>query len=158
MKRIFALLLTFGLSAGEILAAGPKPKICFTPAEENAEQLVRGGLRLREGAAACDGRPYNMQTQALWDQIDQRFGPRFKQQTDIRGKAFAREFTNDAENREKMWDGRTVLHFRNYPLSAAYCTEIKNSLQAMLKSGWGAFVKQAQRAKDEVEMDYRPCP
>ena len=154
--RAFCLFLLSLLLAGDALAAG-KPKICFTPAEEAAEQLVRGGLRLREGALGCDGPPWDFHTKPLWEQVDRRFGPRFKQQTDIRRTAFVREFGNDAENRVQMWDGRTVFHFRHYPLSVPYCTEIRDNLQAMLKGGWGVFAKQAQRAKDEVEMDYRGC-
>jgi hypothetical protein len=157
MKAALALFLCFALIGPGADAAGPKPKICFTPAEESAEQLVRGGLRLREGALGCDGPPWEFHTKPLWEQVDQLFGPRFKQQTDIRRRAFEREFAKDAENNEKMWDGRTVLYFRNYPLSIPYCTEIRNSLQAMLKSGWGAFANHARRARDEVEADYRPC-
>jgi hypothetical protein len=157
MKPALSLILIAALIGPDALAAGPKPKICFNAAEQNAEQLVRGGLRLREGAAGCDGPPWDFHTKPLWDQVDQQFGARFKQQTDIRRRAFEREFSKDAENNERMWDGRTVLYFRNYPLSVPYCTEIRDSLQNILKKGWGAFVKHAQRAKDEVEADYRPC-
>jgi len=158
MKAAIALLTVLSLAASSVEAAGgPKPKICFTPAEENAEQLVRGGLRLREGANACDGRPYEMHTQPLWDQVDQKFGPKFKQQTDIRRGAFVREFSKDAENNEKAWDGRTVLYFRNYPLSQVYCVQIKKNLEDFLKSGWGGFVKTARLYRIPVEDDYKPC-
>ena len=157
MKPVLFVLLTAVLIGSAASAAGPKSKICFTGAEQNAEQLVREGLRLREGAAGCDGPPWEFHTGPLWDRIDQQFGARFKAQTDIRRRAFEREFSKDAENNERMWDGRTVLYFRNYPLSAPYCAEIRNTLQSILKSGWGAVVKHAQRSRDEVEADYKPC-
>jgi hypothetical protein len=157
MKAAIALMTALSLFASSALAAGPKPKVCFTKAEENAEQLVRGGLRLREGAAGCDGRPYEMHTQPLWDQIDQRFGPRFKQQTDIRRAAFVREFAKDAENNERAWDGRTVLYFRNYPLSQVYCAQIKKSLEDFLKTGWKGFVNKARLYRIPVEDDYKLC-
>ena len=159
MKAAIAILTAFSLAASSVQAAGggPKPKICFTPAEENAEQLVRGGLRLREGAAGCDGRPYEMHTQALWDQIDQKFGAKFKQQTDIRRGAFLREFSKDAENNERAWDGRTVLYFRNYPLSQVYCAQMKKTLENFLKSGWNGFANTARLYRVPVEDDYRKC-
>jgi hypothetical protein len=155
MKSALILMIVGALCGSPAFAA--KTKMCFTKAEQNAEQLVRSGIRLREGASGCDGPPWNLHTKPLWDQIDQKFGPRFKQQTDIRRKAFEREFAKDAENRERMWDGRTVLHFRDFTLSAAYCAEIKTSLETMLKSGWGALANRARLDKDPVEMDYQPC-
>jgi hypothetical protein len=128
------------------LWADAKEKLCFTPQEETAEMMVRGGLRLREGALGCDGRPWEMHTKPLWDQVDKKFGYQFRQQTNIRRAAFTREFSTDVENREALWDGRTVLYYRNYPLSQLYCKEIKTSLDTMLKSGWTAFAKQAAKA------------
>jgi len=157
MKAAITLLTALSLFASSASAAGSKPKICFTKAEENAEMLVRGGLRLREGASGCDGRPYEMHTQPLWDQVDQKFGPKFKQQTDLRRKAFVREFAKDVENREQAWDGRTVLYFRNYPLSQVYCVQIKKNLEDFLKTGWGGFVATAHLYRIQVEDDYRPC-
>jgi hypothetical protein len=157
MKAAIALLTACSLFANSALAAGPKPKICFTKAEENAEQIVRAGLRLREGASGCDARPYDLQTQPLWDQIDQKFGPRFKQQTDIRRAAFVREFSKDVENQVLAWDGRTVLYFRSYPLSPVYCVQIKKSLQDFLKTGWGPFTAKARLYRIPVEDDYKPC-
>jgi len=157
MKAAVTLLLVASLLAEPAFAAGPKKKVCFTKAEENAEQIVRGGLRLREGATGCDDRPWEMHTKPLWDQVDQRFGPKFKQQTDIRRTAFVREFAGNAENQVQAWDGRTVLYFRNYPLSVPYCTEIKQSLQDMLKKGWGSFIARAHLYRIPVEDDYQPC-
>jgi hypothetical protein len=157
MKACVTLLIVFSLSANTAFAAGPKPKICFTKAEENAEQIVRAGLRLREGAAGCDERPWDMHTQPLWDRVDKQFGPRFKQQTDIRGKAFQREFSKDVENQERAWDGRTVLYFRNYPLSVPYCTEVKQNLDDLLKKGWASFVARARLYRIPVEDDYQSC-
>jgi hypothetical protein len=157
MKAAVTLLTALSLFASSASAAGPKPKICFTKAEENAEMLVRGGLRLREGAAGCDERPYEMHTQPLWDQVNQKFGAKFKQQTDIRRAAFVREFAKDAENEVQAWDGRTVLYFRFYPLSPVYCIQIKKNLEDFLKTGWGGFAKTAHLYRIQVEDDYRLC-
>jgi hypothetical protein len=157
MKACATLLVALGLVANGAFAAGPKPKVCFTKAEENAEQIVRDGLRLREGATACDDRPWDMHTQPLWDQVETKFGARFKQQTDIRRKAFLREFSKDVENRIQAWDGRTVLYFRNYPLSVPYCTELKQNLDDLLKKGWATFVARARLYRIPVEDDYKPC-
>lgn len=156
MKAAIALLVACSLFSETALAAA-KPKICFTKAEENAEQLVRGGLRLREGANGCEERPWSMQTAGLWQQVDEKFGPKFKQQTDIRRGAFVREFSKDVENRIQAWDGRTVLYFRNFPLSITYCQQIKATLQDFLKTGWGGFVKKARLYRIPVEDDYKPC-
>jgi hypothetical protein len=157
MKAAIALVTVVSLFASSVSAAGGKPKICFTKAEENAEMLVRGGLRLREGAAGCDGRAYEMHTQPLWDQVDQKFGPKFKQQTDLRRKAFVREFAKDVENHVQAWDGRTVLYFRNYPLSQVYCVQIKKNLEDFLKTGWASFAKTALLYRIQVEDDYKLC-
>lgn len=155
VAQIIAVVTAASLFSSSAVAA--KPKICFTKAEEGAEMLVRGGLRLREGAAGCDGRPYDMHTQPLWDQIDQKFGPKFKQQTDLRRKAFEREFSKDVENNVQAWDGRTVLYFRNYPLSQVYCVQIKKNLEDFLKTGWGSFAKTAKLYRIEVQDDYKLC-
>ena len=157
MKAAIALCTALSLFASSAFAAGGKPKICFTKAEEGAEMLVRGGLRLREGAAGCDGRPYEMHTKPLWDQVDQKFGSKFKQQTDLRRSAFVREFSKDVENHVQAWDGRTVLYFRNYPLSQPYCAQVKKNLEDFLKSGWPSFAKTATLYRIPVEDDYRVC-
>lgn len=130
---------------------------CFTKAEESAEQIVREGLRLREGARGCDAPPWSMHTQALWDDVDQRFGPRFAAQTRVRRNAFQREFSDDADNRLEMWNARIVYHFRNYPLSEVYCAGITDMLQQVQKKGWGALLRNASKGADEVKMDYRLC-
>ncbi len=157
MKACVTLLVVCSLVANAALAAGPKPRVCFTKAEESAEQIVRGGLRLREGAAGCDARPWDMHTQPLWDKIEKQFGSRLKQQTDIRRKAFQREFSKDAENSEQAWDGRTVLYFRNYPLSVPYCAEVKKNLEDFLKKGWPVFVASTRLYRIPVEEDYKIC-
>jgi hypothetical protein len=157
MKAAIALVTAASLFASSAFAAGPKPKVCFTKAEESAEMLVRGGLRLREGAAGCDKPPYEMHTQPLWDQIDQKFGPQFKRQTDVRRGAFVREFAKDAENQVQAWDGRTVLYYRFYPLSGVYCIQIKKDLEGFLKTGWPAFAKKATLYRIPVEDDYKLC-
>ncbi len=154
--RPLALALLLSLSPPFTLALG-KPRGCFTRAEQGAEEMVREGLRLREGAIGCDGPPWYAGTKPLWEEIDQRFGQRFAAQTGIRRRAFQREFAKDAENRLQMWNGRIVMHFRNYPLSETYCAGIKDVLQKMRRGGWGVFSRLAGMAKDEVKMDYRPC-
>ena len=68
-----------------------------------------------------------------------------------------REFAKDAENRIQAWDGRTVLYFRNYPLSLVYCGEIKKNLEDFLKTGWGGFAKTAKLYRIPVQDDYKLC-
>lgn len=144
-----------------LLAAPPegwaKPKGCFTTVEESAEGIVRYGVRLREGARACDGDPWNAGTAPLWDQIDKQFGTRFAQQTKIRHDAFVREFEGDAENKLEYWNGRIVFYYRNYPTSPVYCATIKKDMQTMQAKGWNSFVKSAALGRDEVQMDYKVC-
>jgi hypothetical protein len=156
MLRRAATLIVFCLAA-KVAWAQAAQKECFTKAEEKAEQIVRDGVRLREGAMACDGRPYYKGTLPLWQQVDQRFGAQFAQQTKIRENAFKREFADDAENTLGMWNGRIVLHYRNYPYSDTYCDSIKIMLDNMTKKGWSVLAKQAGAGKDEVAMDYRLC-
>jgi hypothetical protein len=114
-------------------------------------------LRLREGARGCAGPPWGLNTQSLWTSIDQRFGPQFAAQTRIRRGAFQREFSDDADNRLDMWNGRIVLHFRHYPLSEVYCAGVKDMLDNTLKKGWGVVARSAAKGVDEVKMDYRLC-
>ena len=139
-------------------AAGPKPRSCFSPAEEVAELDVRQGIRLREGAAGCTARPFQMPLQPIWDEIDKNYGPLFANQTRIRHAAFVREFADNADNKEGEWNGRIVTYFRNYPLTDQYCTSIQKQLQAVQKGGWGAFTKQAAKSGDVVRMIYKSCP
>jgi hypothetical protein len=157
MKLPIVALLVLCLTSADALAQA-KPRGCFTKAEESAEQLVRGGLRLREGALGCDGPPWEAGTRPLWEQIDRQFGSRFARQTQIRQRAFEREFAKDAENRLQVWDGRIVFHYRHYPLSATYCANLKDMMEKMLRVGWAVFARQAATARDEVKMDYKPCP
>ncbi len=155
MYRLLALLLICCFLAAP--ASAQKARECFSKAEETAEQNVREGLRLREGALGCDGQPWNAGTRALWEDIDRQFGPRFAAQTKVRERAFQREFADDADNRLGMWNGRIVMYFRNYPLSNLYCRDIRAMLLEMQKRGWGYFTVQAAKARDVVKMDYRPC-
>lgn len=137
--------------------AWSKPRGCFTKAEQNAEQMVRHGLHLREGANGCDGQPWNTGTEPIWQQINTQLGAQFAQQTQIRAAAFDREFEKDADNKLSVWNGRIVMYFRNYPLSAVYCGELKKQLDAVQKGGWGVFARQAGKAVDVIRMDYRLC-
>ena len=155
MKTLASLLILSMLLA--VAPAQAKPRGCFTKTEETAEQVVRQGLRLREGAKLCDGDPWRVPTLRLWTAIDQQFGAQFANQTQIRKAAFQREFEKDAENHLTQWDGRIVNYFRYYPLSPEYCVSIKNILLETQKKGWGAVLLHASKSKDEVRMDYRSC-
>lgn len=164
MQRFARLMLTIPVIAGFLFDVAPamaqaagQERGCFTKAEETAEQIVRLGLRMREGAKACDGPPWNARTQSTWEQLDQRFGSQFAAQTAVRRKAFQREFADDADNRLEMWNGRIVMHFRHYPLSDVYCTSIKDMMQQTLTKGFGSLKKNAAKGADEVKMDYRLC-
>lgn len=156
MRLIFTVFLSL-LTLVEPVWAATKPRGCFTAPEISAERLVRQGLRLREGANACNGNPWNYKTLPLWTDIDTRFGWRFAQQTKIRKGAFIREFDKDAENRITQWDGRTVMFYRTYPLSDEYCAGVKKQLLDMQKSGWAVFVKAASVAPEEIKTIYNPC-
>jgi hypothetical protein len=139
------------------MAQGAQATGCFTRSEQGAERIVRQGLRLREGARGCEGSPWNMGTQALWDSVEGQFGSRFAAQTRIRERAFQREFADDADNRLQVWNARIVFHYRYYPLSETYCASIKKTLEDMQKGGWSVLTRQAGKATDEVRMDYKPC-
>jgi len=134
-----------------------KPRGCFTKAEQKAEEVIRYGLRLREGGRACDAAPWNAGTLPLWEAVDKQFGPQFKEQTDIRTKAFQREFESDADHNLKRWNSRIVIYYRNFTLSPVYCEIIKKDLVSTQKNGWNAFVKLAVIAHNDVRMTYQPC-
>ena len=119
--------------------------------------MVRYGLRLREGGNACNEDPWNAGTQPLWQAVDKQFGPQFRQQTDIRRRAFEREFGQDATDRLSAWDARIVFYYRHYPLSDVYCAGIKSALAEMRQKGWNSFVKRAAVAMDDVRMMYVSC-
>jgi hypothetical protein len=156
MRSLLVVLLIFWLLPQDA-GAQAKSRGCFTKAEQTAEQIVRQGLRLREGARGCDGAPWNMGTQSLWEDLDARLGAQFAAQTNIRRRAFIREFGDDANYQMDLWNGRIVMHFRHFPLSAVYCAEIKDMLEQAQKRGWGVIRSGAAKARDAVKMDYRPC-
>ena len=137
--------------------SGPNALGCFTKAELAAERLVREGLRLREGALGCDGPPWQKGTKPLWQDIDGKFAQRFQAQTRTRAKAFQREFADDAEDHLTMWDARTVMYFRHFPLSDDYCDSLKETLQEVQKKGWNLLATRAGKDRIPVEMDYRSC-
>jgi len=157
MRRFAALVAVLALSLAPLPAAEAKPRGCFTKQEQTAEEVVRYGLRLREGGRGCDEAPWNAGTQPLWDAVDKQFGDQFKQQTETRRKAFEREFEKDAENNLNRWNARIVFYYRNYPLSPVYCDLLKTQLVNVVKKPWGAFVKQSAIARDDVRMTYQPC-
>lgn len=139
------------VSAG---AQQAKIKGCFSRAEQAAEQQVRHGIFLREAAARCDAQPYSAGTLSMWTGVNRQFGERFARQTDVRRKAFDREFPHDDIG---TWDGRLVMHFRYYPLSQGYCQDVRNQLRDVQAKGWGAFVKQSVKSRGEVLLDYKVC-
>jgi len=159
MRRVAALaaVLAFGMALAPPFQADAKPRGCFTKAEQTAEEVVRYGLRLREGGRGCDGEPWNAGTLPLWEAVDKQFGDQFRQQTDTRRKAFEREFENDAENKLSQWNGRIVFYYRNYPLSQVYCATLKKDLAALPNKPWSNFVKRALIAHNDVRMTYQPC-
>jgi len=128
---------------------------CLSESDAQVEQLVRHGVFLREAGRRCD--EVNPGTNKLWTDFDQRFGARLKQQTDKRVKLFARQFKNDALKVRTYFDGRLVTYHRNYPLSMAYCTDIKKMLDEVTKKGWGGFSQQAKVVQNEVLLDYNTC-
>ena len=157
MKRIVALAAILAFAAAPLPVAEAKPRGCFTKQEQTAEEVVRYGLRLREGGQGCDEAPWLDRTRPLWDAVDSQFGPQFRQQTETRRQAFIREFENDAENKLSQWNARIVIYYRHYPLSQVYCDQLKKTLTDVTKKPWGAFVKQAAIAHNDVRMTYTPC-
>lgn len=146
-----AFLLTMPAAA----IAQVKFKRCLNAAEIQVEQLVQHGVFLRESANRCDEMLPG--TAAKWKAFDERFGPRLKQQTDKRAKLFLREFKQDALKVRTYFDGRLVTYHRNIPLTTAYCTQAKKSLDEITKRGWGGFSEQAKLVQNEVLLDYKSC-
>jgi len=154
MRPLVPTLLLCLLAAPLAQAA---PSGCFTAKEMAAERLVRQGLYLREGAMACDGNPWNFKTLSLWQDIDAKQGVKFAAQTKLRTNAFKREYPKNWQFQMRIWDGRIVMHYRNYPLGPEYCGEVKKRLQEVAKGGWNSFNKQAVIAPDEVKFSLRVC-
>lgn len=139
-------------------AAEAAPRGCFSPKEAEAIQMVRHGVRLREGATRCQEENYTSGSLALWQKVDQMVGSQFKAQTDMRREAFRREFEDWAAWNLSVWDGRIVHHFRFRSLSKELCTDIADMLKDIDTRGWSAFTKQAAKLRNEVRIDYRICP
>jgi len=151
--RVAALTAAFCLTAASVQAEYKFR--CLTDGEAQVEQLVRHGVFLREAGRRCD--EVTPGTGKLWMDFDERFGTRLKSQTDRRVKLFARQFKNDAVKVRTYFDGRLVTYHRNYPLSLAYCTDVKQMLQEVNKKGWGGFTQQAKVVQNEVTLDYNSC-
>ncbi|MBF0334161.1 MAG: hypothetical protein HQL40_11030 [Alphaproteobacteria bacterium] len=131
------------------------PRGCFTVPEHQAEQEIRHGIRLREGATECDAWVPGLTE--VWRKIDQTNGNRFAAQTKLREAAFAREFESWSNTYRDVWDGRIVMYFRNYPVTDAHCRQLAKQLDEVLKKGYRAFKEQASLLRNEVRMDYRTC-
>lgn len=154
MRRRAALLTLLLLLSPQ---AGAEPMKCFNTKEAEAIQMVRHGIRLREGAMRCQEDGFTQDTIALWRKVDGAVGPQFKAQTDMRKAAFEREFEKWAAWNLSVWDGRIVHHFRYRPLSAELCGDLAGMLKEIDQKGWPAFAKQATKLRNEVRIDYRIC-
>lgn len=158
MKRVVASLLV-GVAAlcPATIAAQLAPKRCFTQKEMTAEQVVRYGLTLREGAAVCSKTPHDFKLYPLWLDIDQKLGPQFAINKGIREVAFRREFGPSALNRLEMWDGRIVFYYRYVPVTADLCKEMRDNLEAVQKGGWAQVTKRSALNRDNVQMTFKRC-
>jgi hypothetical protein len=146
--------------AAAILTASPawaKPKGCFTKREEIAEQVVRHGVRLREGAQRCQELGFSTETGARWRAMDDLLGEQFSTQVGVRAKAFGREFGEAAEGELRLWDGRIVSYFRHRPLSEIYCRALDEMMDEASARGFNGFKAQALRERGEVRIQYRIC-
>lgn len=131
------------------------PRGCFTAPEHEAEQEIRHGIRLREGATECDAWVPGLTE--VWKKIDAANGNRFANQKSLRERAFAREFEKWSNTYREVWDGRIVMYFRNFPINEAHCRQLAKQLDEVLKKGYRAFKTQAALLRNEVRMDYRVC-
>lgn len=143
-----------------LLFAAPSPAApmgCLTDREAQAEQAVRHGVRLREGAWRCEALGFTTDTIAAWQAADAVLGQRFAAQTELRRRAFVREFEKRSETELARWNGRILGHFRHRPLGEAYCQRLAGQLQEAARGGWRAFQAQAGRERPEVAMDHKLC-
>ena len=154
--RAICLILAASILAAP--SAWAKPKGCLGAREETAEQVVRHGVRLREGAQRCEALGFATGAAERWRALDAQLGEQFAAQVAVRAKAFDREFGELAEQELRNWDGRIVGYFRNRPLSQIYCGGIQTMLTEAGAKGWVGFKKQALRERGEVRMTYRICP
>jgi hypothetical protein len=160
MKTTAVFLLAASLLTPPLPAQAQKAQAmgCFTKPEETAEQIVRFGLYLREGAHLCSDKPLRLTELAmLWEDIDQRLGSQFARQSALRKKAFEREFAGDSDNRLTIANGRLVNAYRSLSPTALFCDDLKTVLQDVQKHGWSAVTKRAAKGRAEVELDYDPC-
>lgn len=154
MRCLALSLLCLALAAGPALA---KPKGCFSGKEEVAEQVVRHGIRLREGAWRCEELGFAAQTMADWRVLDAQLAEQFAAQVAVRSKAFEREFEGQAQQQLRLWDGRIVGYFRHRPLTESYCRRLTDMLSEPRSRGWPNFKKQALAERSEVRIDYKIC-
>ncbi len=155
MRRFVALMLAPVLMLAAPAAA--QPQGCLTAREAQAEQAVRHGVRLREGAWRCEALGFATGSIAAWRAAEAVLGQRFAGQTEVRRRAFVREFENGAAAELARWDGRIVSYFRHRPLGEAYCQRLADKLHETARGGWRAFQTQAARERPEIEMDHRLC-
>ena len=158
LKNILSVCLAVSILALDAGTAWAAPRGCFTNAELNAEGIVRYGLRLREGARLCSEPPYAFEMMPLWESVDRQVGQRFAGNKRQREAAFLREFGKNAYHRLEMWDARIVFRFRYHPVSEPFCRSVEQTMKDIQTRGWSVFAKQAALSRDEVRMDFRPCP
>lgn len=139
------------------MPAQAKPRGCFTKAEHNAERTVRHGIFLREMAFRCDVAPFSLQTRSIWLEVDNRIGDQFKRNTELRQRAFEREFEKRAPQILNAWDGRLVMQHRHMFLTKPQCDDAKKALEEARSRGFQAIRKQAEKVRNEVFYDYKLC-
>lgn len=152
--RVLPLILALAVLAEPAWA---KPKGCFTQREATAEEVVRHGVRLREGSQRCNELGYSALTAERWQALDAVLGEQFAGEVGIRSRAFRREFGDTAETELRLWDGRIVSYFRYRPLSGIYCRALEQMMGDAEGMGWGRFKAQALRERGEIRMQYRVC-
>lgn len=154
----YALLVAVGFA---VFAAAPaeaqQKRGCLTEREALAEQIIRHGVRLREGSGRCEAMGFAEGTTALWRDLEDQMAQFFRAEMDRRIRAFRREFAEHADHELLQWNGRIVAHFRHRPLDAIYCRRLSNQLAQFGATGWAAFKKQAENERGEVRMDYEVC-
>lgn len=136
--------------------AGAKPKHCLTEAEIKVEQEVRHGVFLREASRRC-GEELTPGTKQTWDGFAEKSAEKFNRATDRRAKVYQREYEDIWQRQLTYSDGRMVTYYRHFPLTRAYCENVKKLLDGVARRGYGAFAEQAATVQNEVLADYKIC-
>ena len=151
MKRSLIFLLALTVSSPALA----KAKLCFTPAEEASDMIIRHGVYLREASSRCND--YQPGSKDEWKAFDQQFGARLRAERTRREAAFKREFPDSWLKDVTTFDAKLVTFDRNLPFNDAFCSDIKDLLDAIKQKGWGEFVKQSKKIRDQARMEVKPC-